>query len=97
MGAAQNVSVAYTPVTNEEYALFLKDAGKDATVSGETSKHPVVNVSYNDAVAYADWLTRKDGTAKYRLPTEAEWELAAGNMPRYELRGRKRNNACDNL
>jgi eukaryotic-like serine/threonine-protein kinase len=36
---------------------------------------PVTNVSWNDAVAFCDWLTRKEGAA-YRLPTEAEWEYA---------------------
>ena len=37
---------------------------------------PVVNVSIDDARAYAAWLTLRTGQA-YRLPTEAEWEYAA--------------------
>jgi formylglycine-generating enzyme required for sulfatase activity len=39
----------------------------------QTVDHPVVNVSWNDAVAFCDWLSNK--TEKpVRLPTEAEWE-----------------------
>lgn len=46
--------------------------------------HPVVNVTWNDAVALAKWLSEKDGV-KYRLPTEAEWEYAcrSGTRTRY--------------
>jgi len=50
----------------------------------QTDEHPVVSVSWNDAMAFCKWLSKKEGKT-YRLPTEAEWEYAcrAGTTTRY--------------
>ncbi len=71
------------PVTNGEYAVFLKQAKYPPprgwlgpTAPPDKERHPVVNVSWYDALAYCDWL-RTQTLRPYRLPTEAEWEKAA--------------------
>ncbi|MBN1932718.1 MAG: SUMF1/EgtB/PvdO family nonheme iron enzyme [Desulfobacterales bacterium] len=71
------------PVTNAEYQAFVKDTGHQPPSGWEGSDypedrgdHPVVNVSWHDAVAYCEWLRKKTGK-QYRLPTEAQWEKAA--------------------
>lgn len=89
MGAGESIYVKRTPVTNEEYAAFVKATGEQApsnwtngTYPEGEDTYPVNFVSYEDAEAYCIWMTEQDGINTYRLPSESEWELAAGHMPK---------------
>lgn len=73
-------------VTFDEYDAFA-NATKRQLPSDEgwgRGKRPVINVTWNDAQDYVQWLSKQTGK-KYRLPTEAEWEYAAraGTQTRY--------------
>ena len=52
----------------------------------QTDDHPVVCVSWNDAVEFCQWLSEQEGKT-YRLPTEAEWEYScrAGSKGRWSF------------
>jgi len=81
-------SIGKYEVTFEEYDLFCEATGEkkpDDNGWGRGNR-PVINVSWNDAVAYCEWLSEQTGE-HYRLPTEAEWEYAcrAGTQTRYSF------------
>jgi formylglycine-generating enzyme required for sulfatase activity len=62
-------------VTFAEYDRFAKATGRKPK-GKEHDNRPVINVSWDEAVAYTKWLSQQTGK-QYRLPSEAEWEYAA--------------------
>jgi gamma-glutamyl hercynylcysteine S-oxide synthase len=85
------LKIGRCPVTNAEYAEFVAATGHKALAHWESDtppsdliNHPVVGVTWHDAVAYCTWLTRQlresgeiGNDEIVRLPTDREWELAA--------------------
>jgi len=73
--------ITVTEITNEQYGRYLAATGRrpplywqDRNLNGP--KQPVVGVTWQEAVAFTEWLTRVTGVV-HRLPTEAQWEAAA--------------------
>jgi formylglycine-generating enzyme required for sulfatase activity len=87
----QSFQMDRTEVTNIEYADFVRDMKHappshwvgDKPPFGQ-ERWPVVNISFDDANAFAAWRSKRDGVT-YRLPTEDEWEYAARNGEKSDL------------
>jgi formylglycine-generating enzyme required for sulfatase activity len=74
--AATGRQVSGCYVWNGSSWSFREDASWQEPTFEQTPDDPAVCVSWEDAVAYADWLTATTGSL-YRLPSEEEWEAAA--------------------
>ncbi|TKD69240.1 formylglycine-generating enzyme family protein [Pseudalkalibacillus hwajinpoensis] len=80
------------PITNMEFKDFINDQYGEETPSSwefgrypiEKGNHPVYTITPETAENYAHWLSKKTGR-KFRLPTEYEWEYAAGGADQLEF------------
>nr|VFJ59096.1 MAG: Formylglycine-generating enzyme, required for sulfatase activity, contains SUMF1/FGE domain [Candidatus Kentron sp. DK] len=90
-------AIGVTEVTFEDYERFIRATKKESIRDynwEERRKLPITNVTWDNARAYAEWLSDQSGK-EYRLPSEAEWEYAAraGTTSRY-FWGKDDESAC---
>lgn len=72
---ARPFAVARTPVTFGQWDAYAAETGarRPCDYGWGRGRNPVVDVSWDDAVGYARWLTACTGN-RFRLPSESEWE-----------------------
>ncbi len=83
---SRKFALARHPVTFNEYDYFCEETGRRLADDRGWGRgdHPVINVSYDDALSYSRWISEKTGRS-YQLPSEAHWEYAcrAGTRSAY--------------
>jgi formylglycine-generating enzyme required for sulfatase activity len=75
---AKPFAVSRCEITFADYQPFVTATQREPPDDSGWGKEdrPVINVSWDDAVAYAQWLSKVTGRS-YRLPSDAEWEYVA--------------------
>jgi formylglycine-generating enzyme required for sulfatase activity len=75
---ADGLTIMRRQVSQSEYAACVADGACAALRSaGAADTLPMTGVNFDDATAYAAWLSRRTGY-RYRPPTDEEWAFAAG-------------------
>ncbi|EIJ43542.1 hypothetical protein BegalDRAFT_2701 [Beggiatoa alba B18LD] len=83
----QPFAISRTEITFADYSLFTAATNRPVPNDNQWGREtrPVIFVSYEDAEAYANWLTEQTGY-QYRVPSEREWEFAArANVNQYDF------------